>query len=142
MWISIALLVCFVLFLIFKLRNKQSRVTSLKTNSYLENNPSEKSLNSEPDIAPLIEKKDEIIIVPPLPEDAIIETYSSITDPLPDYDPKLDLREYQYPTLDLLIEYTNDTITNSPQSLEDQKSLILQTLKKAGISTQSISAAV
>jgi S-DNA-T family DNA segregation ATPase FtsK/SpoIIIE len=64
----------------------------------------------------------------------------SIEDNEP-YAPELDLRDYKFPTLDLLQDRT-ETITLDKDELEKNKNQIIQTLRSFGIEIQRISATV
>ncbi|MEO8721031.1 MAG: DNA translocase FtsK [Ginsengibacter sp.] len=58
------------------------------------------------------------------------------------YDPVLDLRNYKYPTIDLLENHGNDKIIQDASELEDNKNQILHTLKNYDIDIQKIFATV
>jgi S-DNA-T family DNA segregation ATPase FtsK/SpoIIIE len=61
---------------------------------------------------------------------------------LPDYEPTLDLRDYKYPTLDLLEAHGSEKIIQDPAELETNKTQIINTLKNYDIAIQKISATV
>jgi S-DNA-T family DNA segregation ATPase FtsK/SpoIIIE len=61
---------------------------------------------------------------------------------LPDYEPTLDLKSYQFPPLDLLQLHGNDKIVQDPAELENNKNQIIGTLKNYDIDIQKISATV
>ncbi len=52
------------------------------------------------------------------------------TGSLPDYEPTLDLRDYKYPTLDLLEAHGSEKIIQDPAELETNKTQIINTLKE------------
>ena len=58
------------------------------------------------------------------------------------YDPILDLRDYKYPTLDLLANHGNDKIVQDPNELENNKNQIINTLRNYDIEIQKISATI
>ncbi len=58
------------------------------------------------------------------------------------YDPMLDLRDYQYPTLDLLDTHAHEKVVQDASELEKNKNQIIDTLKNYDISIQKISATV
>ncbi len=58
------------------------------------------------------------------------------------YDPVLDLRDYKYPTLDLLENHGSEKIVQDPAELENNKNQIISTLKNYDIHIQKISATV
>jgi S-DNA-T family DNA segregation ATPase FtsK/SpoIIIE len=61
---------------------------------------------------------------------------------LPDYEPTLELRDYKYPTLDLLDVHGSDKIVQDAAELEANKNQIITTLKNYDIAIQKISATV
>lgn len=58
------------------------------------------------------------------------------------YDPILDLRDYKYPTIDLLENHGSEKIVQDANELENNKNQIINTLKNYDISIQKISATV
>ncbi len=58
------------------------------------------------------------------------------------YDPSLELRNYQFPTLDLLEQRGTENISINKEELEQNKNQIINTLKSFGISIAKISATV
>jgi len=58
------------------------------------------------------------------------------------YDPILDLRDYKYPTLELLEAHGSEKIVQDPNELETNKNQIINTLKNYDIHIQKISATV
>ncbi|UAY52925.1 FtsK/SpoIIIE family DNA translocase [Ferruginibacter albus] len=58
------------------------------------------------------------------------------------YDPVLDLRDYKYPTLDLLENHGSEKIVQDPNELENNKNQIISTLRNYDIEIQKIAATV
>ncbi len=58
------------------------------------------------------------------------------------YDPILDLRDYKYPSIDLLENHGSEKIVQDPNELETNKNQIINTLKNYDINIQRISATV
>ena len=58
------------------------------------------------------------------------------------YDPILDLKDYKYPTLDLLENHGSDKIVQDQNELENNKNQIITTLRNYDIEIQKISATV
>ncbi len=58
------------------------------------------------------------------------------------YEPTLDLRDYKYPSLDLLETHGSEKIIQDPGELETNKNRIIDTLKNYDIAIQKISATV
>lgn len=61
---------------------------------------------------------------------------------LPPYDPVLDLRDYKYPSLDLLENYSGEKIVMDQSELEANKDQIIRTLENYDIAIQKIFATV
>lgn len=61
---------------------------------------------------------------------------------LKDYEPTLDLRNYHYPSLDLLETHGSEKIVHDPAELESNKEQIISTLKNYDIHIQRISATI
>jgi DNA segregation ATPase FtsK/SpoIIIE, S-DNA-T family len=61
---------------------------------------------------------------------------------LPPYEPTLDLRDYKYPTLNLLETHGSEKIIQDPNELENNKNQIIGTLRNYSIEIQKISATV
>ncbi|NTS41540.1 DNA translocase FtsK 4TM domain-containing protein [Flavisolibacter sp. BT320] len=77
----------------------------------------------------------------PPAEEAGEERQKDYSD-LPPYEPTLDLRDYKYPTVDLLEQHGSERIVQDPAELEMNKNQIINTLKNYDISIQKISATV
>ncbi len=58
------------------------------------------------------------------------------------YEPTWDLKDYEYPTLDLLTPYANDKVAQDTSELEANKNQIIATLGNYDINIQKISATV
>jgi len=58
------------------------------------------------------------------------------------YDPILDLRDYRYPTLDLLEQHGSEKIVHDAAELEQHKNQIIETLRNYDIAIQRIAATV
>lgn len=58
------------------------------------------------------------------------------------YDPTLDLRDYKYPTMDLLTEYSSQKREIDTAELETSKNMIIETLKNYNIAISKIKASV
>ncbi|TDX00706.1 DNA translocase FtsK [Dinghuibacter silviterrae] len=75
-----------------------------------------------------------------IPEEPV--TTGKPIETLDAYDPVLDLRDYQYPSLDLLDNHGSEKIVQDPRELETNKEQIINTLKNYDISIQRIAATV
>ena len=69
------------------------------------------------------------------------EPARKVEKPAP-YDPVLDLRDYRYPSLDLLEAHGSEKIIQDPAELETNKNQIINTLKNYDIAIQKIYATV
>lgn len=111
----------------------------------------EKPFRIEEELKPVVKpasKKDttplelEIKTMPEEPaEEDIPETASKKVTAEP-YDPILDLRDYKYPSLDLLENHGSEKIVQDAAELENNKNQIINTLKNYDIQIQKISATV
>lgn len=77
----------------------------------------------------------------PTPEPTAPKTAASVANMEP-YEPTWDLRDYKYPTLNLLHPHATDKIVQNTAELESHKNQILNTLKHYDIDIQKISATI
>lgn len=112
-----------------------------------------------PPVEPVYEAPEEII-APPEPkkksqpieplelEIKTVETTAtaneekSVVENLPPYDPFLDLKDYKFPTLNLLENHGSEKIVQDANELENYKNQIISTLRNYDIEIQKISATV
>lgn len=69
-------------------------------------------------------------------------THEKLADKVENYDPTLDLPKYQYPTLELLNEYTSEKVQVTKEELEQNKEKILETLTNFKIGISKIKATI
>ncbi|MFN0081745.1 MAG: DNA translocase FtsK 4TM domain-containing protein [Ferruginibacter sp.] len=74
-------------------------------------------------------------------EPTLAKTAADVHKLIP-YDPILDLRDYKYPSVDLLENHGSEKVIQDPQELENNKNQIISTLKNYDIEIQKISATV
>ena len=86
----------------------------------------------------------ELQINPPLDDnkELIDEVDEPKVEELQPYEPTLDLRDYKYPSLELLENFGTERIVQDPAELETNKNQIINTLKNYDIAIQKISATV
>jgi S-DNA-T family DNA segregation ATPase FtsK/SpoIIIE len=65
-----------------------------------------------------------------------------VVENLPPYEPTLDLRDYKYPTLNLLDTHGSEKIIHDANELENNKNQIISTLRNYDIEIQKITATV
>jgi S-DNA-T family DNA segregation ATPase FtsK/SpoIIIE len=70
------------------------------------------------------------------------EAEKSVVENLPPYDPFLDLKDYKFPTLNLLENHGSEKIVQDANELENYKNQIINTLRNYDIEIQKISATV
>lgn len=70
------------------------------------------------------------------------QTEKSVIENLPPYDPFLDLKDYKFPTLNLLENHGSEKIVQDANELENYKNQIISTLRNYDIEIQKISATV
>ncbi|MCH5599147.1 DNA translocase FtsK [Niabella ginsengisoli] len=78
----------------------------------------------------------------PLPKTEEEEKVSAPAEKTKAYEPTLDLRDYQYPTLDLLASYGSEKVEHDQNELENNKNQIITTLRNYDIEIQRISATI
>ena len=81
-----------------------------------------------------IETEDEVI-------DVVVPS-ATISAAKADYDPSLELKDYKFPTLDLLETHGSEKIVHDAEELEANKTQIIETLKNYDILIQRIAATV
>jgi DNA segregation ATPase FtsK/SpoIIIE, S-DNA-T family len=101
---------------------------------------------------PVVETPEEIIEEEPkndlpleiksIPETVEEEIDEKTLENLPPYEPTLDLRDYKYPTLNLLETHGSEKIIQDANELENNKNQIIATLRNYSIEIQKISATV
>ncbi|MBL7743644.1 MAG: DNA translocase FtsK [Chitinophagaceae bacterium] len=77
-----------------------------------------------------------------VPEPVLDEEAEVAFENLPPYEPTLDLRDYKYPTLNLLETHGSEKIVQDTNELETHKNQIIATLRNYSIEIQKISATV
>ncbi|MFC0773177.1 FtsK/SpoIIIE family DNA translocase [Terrimonas alba] len=78
----------------------------------------------------------------PQPEQEEEEVIEADPEKLAPYEPTLDLKNYKYPSLDLLETHGSEKIIQDPAELENNKNQIIATLRNYAIEIQKISATV
>lgn len=106
------------------------------------NLPRSADLELEIKSSPLAEEPEEIIPEKTRAELDSDEAEAAAALSLPDYEPTLDLRDYKYPSLDLLEAHGSEKIIQDAAELEANKNQIINTLKNYDIAIQKISATV
>jgi S-DNA-T family DNA segregation ATPase FtsK/SpoIIIE len=77
-----------------------------------------------------------------MPNKEPVEEPEADVENLPPYEPTLDLRDYKYPTLNLLETHGSEKIIQDANELENNKNQIIATLRNYAIEIQKISATV
>nr|WP_294906208.1 DNA translocase FtsK [uncultured Lacibacter sp.] len=75
-------------------------------------------------------------------EDGDETTVKKVVENLPPYDPFLDLKDYKFPSLNLLENHGSEKIVQDPHELENYKNQIISTLRNYDIEIQKIFATV
>lgn len=95
---------------------------------------------------PEFEEPEETAVGPDLTVAKVVEekaiSANDLVEKFGEYDPKLDLSGYKYPTLDLLKEYGTGKITINQQELEANKNRIVETLRNYSIEIEHIKATI
>ncbi len=89
------------------------------------------------------EEELEIEVKETFEEDHLVENLSNkLVEDFGEFDPTLELSEYKFPTLDLLKDYGNESITIDKDELELNKNKIVTTLRNYKIGISSIKATI
>ena len=72
----------------------------------------------------------------------VAESTGAVVENLPPYEPTLDLRDYKYPSLNLLETHGSEKIIQDTSELENHKNQIIGTLRNYSIEIQKISATI
>ena len=100
-------------------------------------------IDYEEEKKPVIQKSDLELEIKSVPEKMVEQiTPAAKTETVKPYDPILDLRDYKYPTLDLLETHGSEQIVRDPAELENNKNQIINTLKNYDIEIDKIMATV
>lgn len=102
-----------------------------------------KPIQTEPP-KPVIQTNDDAFVIEQAEEEDIVEENlaAKLVEDFGLFDPKLDLSNYKFPTLDLLKEYSTGGITINQEELEENKNTIVETLRNYKIEIAQIKATV
>ena len=103
--------------------------------------PQKTVLEPVPLVAPKSDLELEVKTVPDTVPEEAVKTVEDVKALKP-YDPVLDLRDYKFPSINLLENHGSEKIVQDPQELENNKNQIINTLKNYDIHIQKISATV
>ncbi len=88
-------------------------------------------------------KDDNFVIESAVEEDAVDENLSDkLVEDFGEFDPTLELSNYQFPTIDLLADHSSGSITVNQSELEENKNRIVDTLNNYKIGIDKIKATV
>ncbi len=104
--------------------------------------PDEEIIQQPRDLTPSKKGDQELELeIKAVPEKAAEEEIVAVEN-LPPYEPTLDLRDYKYPTLNLLENHGGEKIVQDTSELENHKNQIIATLRNYSIEIQKISATI
>ena len=125
--------------------NKEALKPTIENASEISLQPTIKStpptLTHEPQV---IATNDEAFVIEKVADEDVIEENlaAKLVEDFGLFDPTLELRNYKFPTIDLLKEYTSVGITINQEELEENKNKIVETLKNYKIDIAQIKATV
>ena len=109
---------------------------SVKTNTQIISDDQLIDSNDDKEIAMIVEETSEEVIIEKNLSDKLVSDFG-------EFDPKLELSKYKFPTIELLKEYPNNSgITINQEELEENKNKIVSTLNNYKIGIASIKATV
>ncbi|HOZ68900.1 MAG TPA: DNA translocase FtsK [Chitinophagaceae bacterium] len=104
--------------------------------------PEEEIIQKPRDLTPTKKGDQELELeIKAVPEKVEEEEIAGVEN-LPPYEPTLDLRDYKYPTLNLLENHGGEKIVQDTSELENHKNQIIATLRNYSIEIQKISATI
>ena len=79
----------------------------------------------------------------PISEEQVVDNLSNkLVEEFGEFDPKLDLPKFQFPSIELLNGYNNENININKEELEENKNTIVETLSNYNIGIDSIKATI
>ena len=79
----------------------------------------------------------------PISEEQVVDNLSNkLIEEFGEFDPKLDLPKFQFPSIELLNGYNNENININKEELEENKNTIVETLSNYNIGIDSIKATI
>ena len=109
---------------------------SVKTNTQIISDDQLIDSDDDKEIAMIVEETSEEVIIEKNLSDKLVSDFG-------EFDPKLELSKYKFPTIELLKEYPNNSgITINQEELEENKNKIVSTLNNYKIGIASIKATV
>ena len=150
------LLVCLFAFIILSFKNSIEWLSKLKNIIRKKEKESEDNILLTIEDDEFTEKKTTKEVIEDLTQDNVDEeeveltiektskdeSSKSITEPLVDYDPTLDISSYKFPSINLLEEHKTDDSEVSDEELINNKNKIVETLKNYDIQINKIKATI
>lgn len=126
--------------------NKEALKPTIEHASEISLNPAMKP-KQDPPVSPvneIIETGDENFVIEKIAEEDIVEENlaAKLVQDFGEFDPTLELSNYQLPSIELLKEYASGGITINQAELEENKNRIVETLKNYKIDIAQIKATV
>ncbi|QEE50650.1 DNA translocase FtsK [Flavobacterium alkalisoli] len=127
--------------------NKESLKPTISHSSEINLNPKVKEETPKPEEIQqneIIESSDESFVIEKSAEEDVVEENlaAKLVQDFGEFDPTLDLSNYQMPSIELLREYSSGGITINQAELEENKNRIVETLKNYKIDIAQIKATV
>ena len=122
--------------------NKESLKPTISSASEINLNPKKKQPEPEPE-TPAENEDESFVIEQAVEEDVVEENLAArLVKDFGEFDPTLELSNYQFPSIELLKDYSTGGITINQEELEENKNRIVETLRNYKIDIAQIKATV
>ena len=125
--------------------NREALKPTIEHSSSINMDPVAKpKIEVAPQLHEIIETADDTFVIEKIADEDVVEENlaSRLVKDFGEFDPTLELSNYQYPPLDLLRDYAQGGITINQEELEENKNKIVETLRNYKIDIAQIKATV
>jgi S-DNA-T family DNA segregation ATPase FtsK/SpoIIIE len=124
--------------------NRESLKPTIEHTSHISLDPKPKPAEPKEPVHEIIETADDNFVIETVADEDIVEENlaARLVKDFGEFDPTLELSNYQFPPIDLLKDYSSGGITINQQELEENKNRIVDTLRNYKIDIAQIKATV
>ena len=124
--------------------NREALKPTIENTSNINLDPKPKHVEPAPQAHEIIETEDENFVIEKIADEDIVEENlaARLVKDFGEFDPTLELSNFQFPPIDLLKDYASGGITINQQELEENKNRIVETLRNYKIDIAQIKATV
>ena len=124
--------------------NRDALKPTIENTSNINLDPKPKPVEPAPQAHQIIETQDENFVIEKIADEDVVEENlaARLVKDFGEFDPTLELSNFQFPPIDLLKDYASGGITINQQELEENKNRIVETLRNYKIDIAQIKATV